>query len=57
MVFIGPDTAPLGERSHIAAVTQNQIAASLAGLLGEDYNAAVKKAGKPIMDVLPRGRN
>ena len=47
MAFLGPDTAALGERSHIRAVTQSQIAATLAALLGEDYNAAVSKAGKP----------
>jgi len=53
MAFLGPDTAALGERSHIAAVTQNQIASTLAALLGEDYPADVPKAGKPIADVLP----
>jgi len=53
MAFLGPDTAALGERSHIAAVTQNQIAATLAAFLGEDYPADVPKAGKPIADVLP----
>jgi len=29
-----------------------EIAATLAALLGEDYNAAKPKAGKPIADVL-----
>jgi hypothetical protein len=53
IAFLGPDTAALGERFHIAAVTQNQIAATLAALLGEDYPADVSKAGKPIADVLP----
>ena len=52
MAFLGPDTRALGERSKIAAVTQNQIAATLAALLGENYNAAVRKAGQPIRDVL-----
>jgi hypothetical protein len=54
MAFLGPDTQALGERAHISAVTQSQIAATLAAFLGEDYNAAVPKAGKPISDVLPR---
>jgi hypothetical protein len=54
MAFLGPDTRPLGERSNIPAVMQNQIAATLAALLGEDYPASVPKAGKPINDVLPR---
>jgi len=53
MAFLGPDTAAFGERSHIAAVTQSQIAATLAALLGEDYLAEVPKASKPIADVLP----
>ncbi len=53
MAFLGPDTPPLGERSNIAPVTQNQIAATLAALLGEDYCADVPKAGRPIADVLP----
>lgn len=52
MAFLGPDTRALGERSHIAPVTQSQIAATLAALLGQDYAAAVPKAGKPIQDVL-----
>ncbi|MEP6537622.1 MAG: AP protein [Bryobacteraceae bacterium] len=53
MAFLGPDTRPLGERSEIPAVTQSQIAATLAALLGEDYAGSVDRAGKPIADVLP----
>jgi hypothetical protein len=53
MAFLGPDTPALGERKGIPPVAQSQIAATLAALLGEDYNAAVPKAGKPIADVLP----
>jgi hypothetical protein len=52
MAFLGPDTPALGERSHCPAVTQIQIAATLAALLGEDYHSAVTKAGAPISDVL-----
>ncbi len=54
MAFLGPDTPALGERSNIPAVTQNQIAATLAALFGEDYGAEVPKAGQPVGDVLPR---
>jgi len=54
MAFLGPDTPALGEREHIAPVTQNQIAATLAAFLGKDYQASVPKAGKPIADVLPK---
>jgi hypothetical protein len=53
MMFLGPDTQSLGERTKIAPVTQSQIAATLAAFLGQDYNADVPKAGKPIADVLP----
>jgi len=52
MAFMGPDTRALGERTKVAPVTQNLIAATLAALLGEDYAGAVPKAGKPIQDVL-----
>src|SRR5271154_64738 len=54
IAVIGPDTSPLGERSNIARVTQSQIAATLAALLGENYNAAVPKSAKPLADVLPK---
>lgn len=54
MAFLGPDTPALGERSKIGPVTQSQIAATLAALLGENYNADVPNAGKPITEVLPR---
>jgi hypothetical protein len=54
MGFLGPDTPAKGERSKVPEVTESQVAATLAGLLGENYNAAVDKAGKPIADVLPR---
>lgn len=54
MGFLGPDTAPLGERTNVPAITQSQIAATLAALLGEDYTESQPKAGRPIPDVLPR---
>lgn len=52
MAFLGPDTAALGLRSRIAAVRQDQIAATLAALLGQDYQAGVPRAGALIGDVL-----
>lgn len=54
MAFLGPDTAPKGERANAPAVTQNQIAATLAAFLGQDYPAAQARAGKPIGEVLPQ---
>jgi hypothetical protein len=52
MAFLGPDTPALGERSQAVPVTESQVAATLAALLGEDYHAAVPKAGEAIEDVL-----
>ena len=52
MAFMGPDIPALGERSHVPAVTQNQIAATLAKFLGEDYASDVPKAGTPIAEVM-----
>lgn len=53
MAFLGPDTPALGERSNCDRVTQSQVAATLAALLGEDYHAAVPRSGPVITDVLP----
>ena len=52
MAFLGPDTAALGERRQGTVVTESQMAATVAALLGEDYHAAVPKSGAPIEDVL-----
>ncbi|MCC6587289.1 MAG: AP protein [Bryobacterales bacterium] len=52
MAFMGPDTKALGERKNVGPVTQSQVAATVAALLGEDYAGAVSKAGKPIADVV-----
>jgi hypothetical protein len=54
IAVMGPDTPPLGERTHVAAVTQSQIAATIAALLGKDYPHAVPAAAQPISSVLPR---
>ncbi len=57
IAVIGPDTAPLGERSHVAPVTEAQIAATVAAFVGKDYPAAVPQAAQPIAAVLqPRAR-
>jgi hypothetical protein len=52
IAVLGPDTAPLGERSHVAPVTQAQIAATVAALVGQDYHHDVPKAALPIEGVL-----
>jgi len=56
MAFLGPDTPPLGERKNCEQVTQSQIAATLAAFLGEDYHGQISRAGQPVQDVLPPGR-
>ena len=48
IAILGPDTAPLGERSRIDPVSQSQTAATIAALLGEDFGAAFPRAGRPI---------
>jgi bisphosphoglycerate-independent phosphoglycerate mutase (AlkP superfamily) len=52
IAVLGPDTAPLGERAHVAPVTQAQIAATLAGFVGKDYHHDVPKAALPIVSLL-----
>jgi hypothetical protein len=52
IAVMGPDTAPQGERSHIAPVTQSQIAATVAAFVGKDYHAAVPRAAAPLPEVL-----
>ncbi len=54
MAFLGPDTAPLGERKQAQPVTESQIAATMAALLGEDYRATVPTAAAPIRDVIAK---
>lgn len=49
--FMGPDTPVLGERSQTNTIGANQLAATLAAFLGEDYCAGVPAAGKPIREV------
>jgi len=54
LAVLGPDTPALGERKGVPLVTESQVAATLAALLGEDYNAAVPQAGRPVADVMGR---
>lgn len=54
IAVIGPDTAPLGERSSTGKVAQAQIAGTIAALLGRDYVHDVPRAAPPIGDVLGR---
>jgi hypothetical protein len=54
IAVMGPDTRPLGERNSVPAVTQAQIASTVASLLGQDYRQAVPKAAPAIQDVLQK---
>lgn len=56
MAVLGPDTSPLGERTNCHRVTQSQIAATAAALLGEDYHGDVPQAGAVIKEVLPSAK-
>lgn len=56
IAVMGPDTAPLGERTQIHEVHQAQIAATIAALLGKDYRKAVPQAAPPIDEVVGKGR-
>ena len=47
MAVMAPGIAPLGARSGMN-VTQSQVAATIAMLLGEDYNTAQPKAARPL---------
>jgi phosphopentomutase len=48
---IGPDTAPLGERSGTPPVRQAQVAATVAALLGEDFHGAVPRSAPPVAGI------
>jgi phosphopentomutase/2,3-bisphosphoglycerate-independent phosphoglycerate mutase family metalloenzyme len=48
---IGPDTPPRGVRSDIET-SLSQIAATLAALVGEDFNAASPKSAKPLPNIV-----
>lgn len=50
--ILGPDTPALGERRNTRELTQSQVAATAAALLGYDYAAAVPQAGKRIEEAI-----
>ncbi|HXI67530.1 MAG TPA: alkaline phosphatase family protein, partial [Steroidobacteraceae bacterium] len=54
IAVLGPDTAPLGERSHTGEVHQAQIAATVAAFLGKDFRKAAPSAAPAIGEVLGR---
>ena len=48
IAVMGPDTPAKGERENAGPVTQSQIAATVAALLGKDYPHEVPAAAKPL---------
>ena len=54
IAVIGPDTPPLGERTNAEPLTQGQVAATVAALLGLDYRSFAPKAAPPIAGVIGR---
>jgi len=52
LAVIGPDTPRLGERTQIESLTQSQIAANIAALLGQNYHAVFPQSGPPLDDIL-----
>ncbi|MDP1661808.1 MAG: sulfatase-like hydrolase/transferase [Phycisphaerales bacterium] len=54
IMIIGPDTPPRGEVTGPPPLTQSQIAATIAALLGHDYNAQQPRAAQPIPGAIAR---
>ena len=52
IAVLGPDTPPLGERKNAARVTQGQIAATAAELLGRDWRTQNPKAADPLAEAI-----
>jgi hypothetical protein len=52
VAILGPDTPALGERHDTTEIGQNQVAATVAALLGYDYCAAAPRAGQPIFEAI-----
>jgi hypothetical protein len=56
IALLGPDTPALGERRSVERVTQSQIAATAAALLGKDWRAFNPKAAPPLAEAVGAGR-
>ena len=52
IAVLGPDTPPLGERRQVGEVTQAQIAATIAALLGEDFRSYKPAAAPSLLEAL-----
>lgn len=56
IAVLGPDTPALGERVRVNAVTQGQIAATIAELLGKNYRIVAPAAAPSIVDAVAKAR-
>jgi hypothetical protein len=52
LALMGPDVPPLGARTNAPPLTQAQIAATIAALVGEDYRAAVPRAAPSMLPAI-----
>ena len=52
IAVMGPDTPALGERHNVAPVTQSQIAATIAALVGQDFRAFKPAAAPSLLEAL-----
>lgn len=56
LAVLGPDTTAFGERAKTPPITQSQIAATIAALLGQDFQRAAPDAAPLIREVIRRPR-
>ncbi|MEI8298490.1 MAG: AP protein [Pseudomonadota bacterium] len=54
VAMMGPDTPALGERSNVPAITQAQLAATVADLLGLDYRKAKPEAAPSMLPLVEK---
>ena len=52
IAVLGPDTAALGERANVRAVTQAEIASTVAAFFGKDFRQASPEAAPPLSGVV-----
>jgi len=52
LAVLGPYTPPMGERTKVQPITQSQIAATIAALLGEDFHSAFPRSGPAIAELM-----
>jgi hypothetical protein len=55
IAVMGPDTNVVGERSNATPVSQSQIAATVAQLLGKDFHQGSPNAAAPLPGIVSEG--